>query len=257
MYPILFKIGPITIHTYGLMIALAFLLGIWLMSLRARKEGLDSQAVYDLGFYFLSGAIIGSRVLFVIINYERYLSAPLKIFYICEGGLVYYGGLIGALGLGFWYLKKVKLPLWPILDLAAPYVALGQAIGRLGCFSSGCCYGRPFSGPWGVVFTDLNCLAPLGRKLHPVQLYSVFANLLVFAVLLFIRKNRKFSGQVLGSYLVCYAVTRFSLEFWRGDKRGFIDVWGTTLSTSQFISFFILFAGIVLLILRRKKAVEG
>jgi len=252
MHPILFKIGPLTIHTYGLMIALAFLLGIWLMSHQAKKEGLNPQVISDLGFYLLAGAIIGSRLLFVIINYERYLSAPLKVFYIWEGGLVFYGGLIGAMGLGFWYLKEQQLPFWTTVDLAAPSIALGQAIGRLGCFSAGCCYGRPTLSFWGVTFTDLDCLAPLGVKLHPVQFYSALTNLTIFFILFKLQRAKKFSGQLLGSYLVLYAVGRFALEFWRGDQRGFVNLLGANLSTSQFISFFVLAGGIGLLLWRRR-----
>lgn len=257
MHPILFKIGPITVHTYGLMIALAFLLGIGLMSYQAKKEGLDSQSIQDLGFYALLGAIAGSRLLFVLINYESYLSEPWKIFYIWEGGLVFYGGLIGALGLGFWFLKKHQLPFWTIVDLAAPSISLGQALGRLGCFAAGCCYGKPSLSLFGITFSDLNCLAPLGVRLHPVQLYSSFANLTVFLILMLLQRAKKFSGQMLGSYLVLYAISRFTIEFWRGDERGFMEVLGKTLSTSQFISFFILAGGIGLLIWRKSKSVEN
>lgn len=251
MHPILFKIGPITIHTYGLMIACAFLAGIWLMSHQGKKEGLNPQLIQDLGFYLLLGAIVGSRLLFVAINYEQYLSEPWKIVYVWEGGLVFYGGLIGAMGLGFWYMKKHQLPFWTTVDLAAPSISLGQTIGRLGCFSAGCCYGRPSLSLFGVTFTDLHCLAPLGVRLHPVQLYSSLANLTVFLILIALQRAKKFSGQMLGSYLVLYAISRFTLEFWRGDERGFVNILGKILSTSQFISFFILASGVGLLLWRK------
>lgn len=254
MHPILFKYGSITIYVYGLMIATAFLLGINLMSRQAKKEGYNPQAIFDLGFYILLGAIIGSRLLFVLIGYEKYIHDPIKIFYLWEGGLVFYGGFIGAIGIGYWYLKKMKLPVLPVMDLAAPSLALGQAIGRLGCLASGCCYGRPAEVGWGIVFSDLNCLAPLGVRLHPTQLYQAILDFALFLILISLRRVKKFTGQLTGCYLTIYALSRFGVEFFRGDERGFIKLLGITLSTSQLISIFLFLGGIILLSWAGKKS---
>ncbi|MBI5788121.1 MAG: prolipoprotein diacylglyceryl transferase [Candidatus Schekmanbacteria bacterium] len=247
MHPVLISLGFIKIHTYGLLIAMAFLLGFWLMAKQGQKEGIgNTQIIYDLGFYILLGAIVGSRLLYVAIEYRRYLDEPFKIFYIWEGGLVFYGGLIGALILGGWYVKKQHLSFWQMADLAAPSLALGQSLGRLGCFSAGCCYGKLSTG-WGVVFTHPESLAPLGVKLHPVQLYSSLADLSVFVILLALQQVKKFPGQLIAYYLIFYSLDRYLIEFWRGDERGGINLGQIVLSTSQFISIFMFIAGLGLL----------
>ena len=139
MHPILFKLGPITIYTYGLFIALAFLASIYLAARSAKREGIDSQKIIDLSFYLMLAAIIGSRLLYVLLNFKYYLSAPGAIWQIWEGGLVFYGGLIAAAAVSFIYIRKKGLNLWQITDIFAPSLALGQAIGRWGCFFAGCC----------------------------------------------------------------------------------------------------------------------
>jgi phosphatidylglycerol:prolipoprotein diacylglycerol transferase len=253
MHPILFRIGPLTIHTYGLMLAIAFLTGISLAVRQAKLEGEDPQKVFDLCFYLVVAAIIGSRLLFVVLNYRFYLDNPLQIFMLWKGGLVFYGGLLGALMVGTWYIRRHQLPLWKITDILAPSIAAGQAIGRLGCFSAGCCYGRQTDLPWAVTFTDPNCLAPLGVQRHPTQLYSSAAALVIFLLLLLIYRFHRFRGQVFWSYVVLYSVGRFILEYFRGDERGFVRLLGHVLSTSQLISALALIIGITMLIILRKR----
>ena len=253
MHPILFRIGPLTIHTYGLLLAIAFLSGISLAVRQAKVEGEDPQKIFDLCFYLVVAAILGSRLLFVVLNYRFYLDNPLHIFKLWKGGLVFYGGLLGALAVGSWYMKRHKLPLWKLTDILAPSIALGQTIGRLGCFTAGCCYGKPANAAWAVTFSDLNCLAPTGIPLHPVQLYSSAAALVVFLLLLLIYRLHRFRGQVFWSYVVLYSVSRFILEFWRGDERGFTNLLGYTLSTSQLIACLAFIAGITMLFLLRKR----
>jgi phosphatidylglycerol:prolipoprotein diacylglycerol transferase len=157
---------------------------------------------------------------------------------------VFYGGLLGAIPVAWWYIKKHSLPLFRTLDVLAPAVALGQAIGRLGCFAAGCCYGAPSTAAWSVIFhsEDAHALVgvPLGIPLHPSQLYESLGTFLLLLWLLRILKNRRFEGQVFSSYLIAYAILRFSLEFLRGDvARG--TVFGGTLSTSQFIAIVVVF----------------
>src|SRR6266498_2676993 len=142
MHPVLIRIGPLTIHTYGVLVAAGFLLGLALAARQAKREGVPPERIIDIGFYVVLSAIVGSRLFFVALNYSHYIRHPLDIFKIWEGGLVFYGGLILAVPVSIWYIKKQKLDLSGIADIFAPSLAIGHAIGRLGCFFAGCCYGR-------------------------------------------------------------------------------------------------------------------
>lgn len=244
MHPILLKIGPVTIYSYGVAIATAFFAVTYLCARRAEKEGFDPQKIVDLGFYIILAAIVGSRLLYVIINIEYFLKNPLHIFKVWEGGLVFFGGLVGAATVAIVFLKKNRLPVWPLADIIAPFLALGQSIGRLGCFFAGCCYGRPTDVPWAITFTNKISLAPLHEHLHPTQLYSSISNLLVFSILLFIYKIKRFPGQVFWSYLFLYSVTRFTIETFRGDERGYLIE--NLISTSQFIGIIMMAVSIIM-----------
>jgi phosphatidylglycerol:prolipoprotein diacylglycerol transferase len=253
MYPILFKIGPLTIHTYGVILAIAFLTGISLAVRQAKVEGEDPEKIFDLCFYIVLAAILGSRLLFVLINYRFYLENPLNILKLWKGGLVFYGGLLGALAVGSWYIKRHQLPLWKLADILAPSIAVGQAIGRLGCFAAGCCYGKETDVAWAVTFADPYCLAPTGISRHPTQLYSSGTALLIFFLLLIVYRFHRFRGQVFWSYVALYSVGRFILEYFRTDERGVISLLGQTLSTSQFISGIAFVAAIAMLLFLRKR----
>ena len=252
MHPILFRIGPFTLHTYGLLISTGVLLAIALAVRQARREGEDPQKMMDLAFYLLLSSIVGSRLLYVLINYQDYLTRPWAIFKLWEGGLVFYGGFALAFIVGTWYLRRQQLPLWKTADIWAAPLALGHAVGRLGCFAAGCCYGKPTKVPWAVTFTDPQSLAILGVPLHPVQLYEAFANLLLFLFLSFYWAHRKFEGQVFWLYALLYSVIRFVLEFFRGDARGFLIP--PYLSTSQALGIVLGLASLVMLrrLARRK-----
>lgn len=242
MHPDLFRIGPITIHTYGVMVATGFLLGIGLAIRQARKEGIPPERISDLSFYLLIAAIIGSRILYIILNPGPYIKNPLAIFKIWEGGLVFYGGLILAVITGVIYIKRQGLNLWQIADVFAPSIAIGHAIGRLGCFFAGCCHGRPAEVPWAVTFTDPHSLAPLGIPLHPVQLYEAFGEFFIFIMLIFLRKRKTFRGELFWTYVVLYSILRFSVEFFRGDAaRGMLT---EGLSLAQAISVIMFFIAI-------------
>lgn len=234
MYPILFKIGPLTIHTYGVMLAAAFFLALALAVKQARKEGIAPERIVDLGLYLLVAAIVGSRLLFVLTDLQYYIENPLKIFMIWEGGLVFYGGLILGIPVGIYYIKRQKLPLWKVGDIIAPSVSIAQAVGRLGCFSAGCCYGKPTTLLWGVTFRDPDSLARLNIPLHPTQLYESLGTFLIFLFLILMRKKKSFDGQLFWLYVLSYSVLRFSIEFFRGDEiRGMF--FEGPLSTSQAI----------------------
>jgi phosphatidylglycerol:prolipoprotein diacylglycerol transferase len=262
MHPILFEIpriaflnwtiGPIPIRVYGLMIAMGFVIGVFLAAHQAKKEGINPDRVLDLGVYMLLTAIVGSRFLFVLTDLHAFAARPLDAFALWKGGLVFYGGLLAAVPVGIWYLKKHELPVWKTTDIMAPSIALGQAFGRLGCFSAGCCYGAPTSGPFSVIFTDPHSLAPLGVPLFPTQLMEATGNLAIFCALLLVRRSKKFDGQLFWLYVLFYAVLRFIIEFFRGDAiRGVY--FGNSISTSQIIAIcMFLLAGVMLWRLSKK-----
>jgi phosphatidylglycerol:prolipoprotein diacylglycerol transferase len=257
MHPILFKLGPLTIHTYGLFVASGFLLGLGLAVRQARKEGIPPHKIVDLGFYILLAAIIGSRLFFISINASHYIKNPLDILKIWEGGLVFYGGVFLALPAAIWYVKKNGLGIWKTADIFAPSIAIGHAIGRIGCFFAGCCYGKPAELlPWAVTFTDPESLvgASIGIPLHPTQLYESAGEFINFLILITLRRYKSFNGQLFMAYLLLYSVLRFIVEFFRGDvSRGFII---NNLSISQGISILIFLIAIIGLIILRKRSLQ-
>ncbi len=219
MYPILFKIGPITLFTYGFMIAVAFVIAIIFVFREAHREGINTEKFADLGFFIIISGIIGSRILYILINWPEYLKHPLSIFKVWEGGLVFYGGILGAMITSVFLLKRYKLPFWEMMDIFAPAVVLAQAIGRIGCFMAGCCYGISTNIPWAVKFNNYNTLAPRNIFIHPTQLYHSFANIIIFLILIYIlRKRRHFKGQIFSLYICLYSVGRLLVEFFRGDS---------------------------------------
>jgi phosphatidylglycerol:prolipoprotein diacylglycerol transferase len=175
MHPVLFRIGPFALHTYGVFVAIAFLASISLALREARRVGESADHILDLCFYILVAAIVGSRILYVVINWPVFQQDPLEILRIWRGGLVFYGGFIAAVLTAFWYVRKAGLSPWKTTDILAPSLAFGQFIGRIGCFFAGCCYGRPSDLPWAVTFTNPESLAPKGIPLHPTQIYSSYS----------------------------------------------------------------------------------
>lgn len=236
MYPVLLEFGFLKIFTYGLMVASGFFFAILLAANQGKKEGLDPQMIMDLCFYILLAAILGARVLYVIVEYKYFLAAPIDILKVWKGGLVFYGGLILAVGVSIYYLKKHQLPLWQMADILAPPIALGQAIGRWGCLFAGCCYGIRTDQPWGIIFKDSRSLAPLNVSLHPTQIYLSLNALMIFGILIWLRQRKSFEGQVFWAYGIIYSVGRFVIEYFRGDDRGF--AFQNILSTSQLIGIF-------------------
>jgi phosphatidylglycerol:prolipoprotein diacylglycerol transferase len=253
MHPILFKIGPLTIHTYGFLVAAGFFLGISLAIRQAREEGISSDKILDLGFYMLVAAIIGSRLFFVLINSAYYFKNPIEILKIWEGGLVFYGGILFAIPTAVWYIKRNSLAIWTTADLVAPSLAIAHAIGRLGCFSAGCCYGKTAeSFPLAVTFTDPQSLALIGVPIHPTQLYESAGELINFLILIILRRYKSFNGQIFLTYMLLYSVLRFIVEFFRGDvNRGFIS---SQLSFAQGISIMLFICAVIgIVVLRRRK----
>ena len=233
------EIGPMTLHTYGVLLALAFLAGLWAAAWQARKAGLNAGAIADMAVYVLIAGLVGAKLLLLAVEWGHYSRNPRELFSLVQSGGVFYGGLILAFPVAWWYARRHGLSGWTTADVLAPAVVLGQAVGRLGCFAAGCCYGRPANVPWAVTFRDEYARrvvgTPLDTPLHPTQLYESLACLAIFGLLVAIAARKRFHGQVALSYVVLYAVARFVIEFFRGDAaRG--TVFGGALSTSQFIA---------------------
>ncbi len=245
MHPILFRLGSLNIYAYGFFIAVGFVLGFFFAVRRGRQEGVPFERMVDLLFCTVLSAIIGSRLLFVLVNFDHYQDHPLQIFRIWEGGLVFYGGLILAVAVSLGYLKWNRLPVWKFADLFSPSIALGLFFGRIGCFFAGCCYGKETSLPWGITFTDPNSLARLNFSLHPTQIYEAISSLVIFFFLNWKRRRKTFDGQIFWLFLLLYSAIRFLIEFWRDDPRGFL--FGGIFSTSQGIGIFLAIASLFML----------
>jgi phosphatidylglycerol:prolipoprotein diacylglycerol transferase len=254
MHPVLIKIFGLEIHTYGVFIAAAFMVCTYIAIFMGKNEGIEQEILFDFIFYILIFSIIGARVFYVVINYSYYLKHPLAVLKIWEGGLVYYGGLIfGVFSVIFYKKKYPEIKLLHIGDILLTVLPLGQAIGRLGWLSAGCCYGRPCHLPWAIKFSDPQSLAPVNILLHPTEIYHAIVNFLIFLYLFFIvRKNKKFLGQSVVFYGILYSTGRFFIEFFRGDPRGHLWIF----STSQIISIFIFFTSIIAFFILKKNSKE-
>jgi phosphatidylglycerol:prolipoprotein diacylglycerol transferase len=210
--------------------------------------------VLDLGVYLVIAALVGAKLLLLLVNFNYFRTNPGEILVLARSGGVFYGGLIGATLVAFWYIKRHGLPLWTTCDMFAPGIALGHVVGRLGCLMAGCCYGTPTSVPWAITFTDpfaaANVGTPLNIPLHPTQLYEAGAELLILVFLLVTeRKGRTFPGRTFWGYMLLYAISRFIIEFYRGDERGLI----MGLSTSQFISLVLAPLSLIMLVVLRRR----
>lgn len=254
MFPDLISIGPITLHTYGLFVAVGFFVGLMNATRLAKDQGISSQQVMDMGFVIIISAIIGSRAMYVLMNASHYTRAPLDMLKIWEGGLVFSGGVIGVVLTMLWYIKRHGLHLGKTADLWAPSIAIGQGFGRIGCLMAGCCYGRPTDVPWGVTFTHSNCLAPLNQSLHPTQLYAALSAVAIFLVVMLLYKKKKFDGQVFLWFLIMHSTARLAIERFRGDDRGLLL--SSNMTLTQFVSILILVAsvGILLTVKSRRKS---
>jgi len=249
MYPRLVELGPITVYTYGVLLAAAYLLGLQLARIRARKRGLDQNRILDLGIYIIISALIGAKLLLLITDFKTFTADPRELLTLARSGGVFYGGLILAVGVALWYIRRIGLPLWTTCDVFAPGIALGHVVGRFGCLFAGCCFGKPTTRPWGITFTDpfaaANVGTPLGVPLHPTQLYEAGAELIILLMLLWTeRKGRPFAGRTFWLYMLLYAVSRFVIEFYRGDERGSVGIF----STSQFISILLAPLAVTMLV---------
>jgi phosphatidylglycerol---prolipoprotein diacylglyceryl transferase len=258
MFPRLIHIGSFYIPTYGVMIAIAYLVALWLLRRKAVAEGLPEQKILDLSIYLLASAILGAKLLLVIV--DLFKGEPITLLGVLQSAGVFYGGFICATAVGIWYLRKHRLPAWRIADMGAPSIALGEAIGRWGCLAAGCCWGKPWQGPWAITFTDpftgKNVGTPLNEALHPTQIYLSLNAFLIFLVLQWAYRRRTFDGEVFWLYVLLYSITRGVIEIWRGDSvRGSV----AGLSTSQFIGILaaLLSLGMLFYLSRRQREAEA
>ena len=254
MYPRLFELGPITVYTYGVLLAAAYLFGLKLAMVRAKARQLDEARVLDLGIYIIISALVGAKLLLLVLDFRTYVSNPRELLTLVRVAGVFYGGLILAVVVSLWYIRRVGLPLWTTCDVFAPGIALGHVVGRLGCLFAGCCYGKPTDLPWGITFTDpfaaSNTGTPLNVPLHPTQLYEAGAEALILLVLLATEsRGRRYAGRTFWLYMLLYAISRYIVEIYRGDPgRGTIGVF----STSQFISLLLVPLAVVMLLYLRR-----
>jgi len=237
MYPELLKFGNFTIYTYGVLVALGFFLGMQYI-VKYSKNLIDKQQVYDFLFYVIIFGIIGARLFYVLINLQYYISNPLEILKVWKGGLVYYGGFIVVLVFSYIYCKNKKIKILKLVDVFAPALALGHSFGRVGCFFSGCCYGK---------YTE--CFLSISHK-HPTQLYEAFGNLIIFFILHKLLNKSHKEGNIFVLYMLLYSILRFCVEFLRGDDRGQFLFY---LSPAQNISIVIFVIAVILLVYNKKK----
>lgn len=273
MYPVLFRIGPIPVNSYGLLIAFGFLTALFFILRDAKKAGIDEKAISDAAFFVLPIGIAGTRILHIVMFPESYSwSDPVGWFAIWRGGLVFQGGPPVALAFIYWFLRRRKVDFWQTCDIAFPYLALAHGLGRLGCFMYGCCYGAPSSVPWAIPFrrvpwdtalvatgspafldhlrrfSDMSADSHWSHAVHPTQLYSFVGLLTICGIMLFLRKHwHPYIGFTMPVYFVVYGVFRFIVEFFRGDHNpshmlGLSDqqLFSATFALAGVVLFFIL-----------------
>ena len=239
MIPILYDIRlfgyDLSLPTYGLLLAIAFLAALAVAVRGARREGIETTAMTDLWIISLLAGVIGAKLLLYLLDWRYYFDNPAAILASLRSAGVWYGGLLVAVAACLIVVRRRGLDGWVIGDIAAPAISLGQAIGRLGCFAAGCCYGKACELPWAVTFSNPRAHeitgVPLSVPLHPTQLYHALADFTLFLGLLWLVPRRKFNGQALLAYLILYAIVRGVIEVFRGDPRGALGA----LSTSQIL----------------------
>ena len=296
MQPVLFHLGESPVHSYPVLIGLGFLLGLWLASRAAPKAGIDRRIVVDLCWWLILSGLVGSRIAFILVNWDQYyypcfdyarfnalypnqaIDGPdcLRLFRFWTGGLVFLGGVIGAIAVMIWFLRREKISFWPMADVIIPSLALGQGFGRLGCFLAGCCFGQVSQAPWAIAWPRkslcflyqwrqglIGAQAAQSLPVHPVQLYDAAFGFALCAFLCWLRRRKRYDGQVFLSWLWIYPLGRSAIELFRGDSdRGFLFQWTlpalnrllglpeqtvNLLSTSQALSLGMVAVAMVLL----------
>jgi len=241
------------IRWYGVMMALAFLAGLWTATRRARRADISGEIIADVTMWLMGGSIIGARFVYVTTYWKQeFAGGPFaEVFMIQHGGLVYYGGLIGATLAGVGYLAWKRLPVWKIADILAPSIALGSVFGRIGCLLNGCCFGRACGLPWAIHFPADHETRGVG--VHPTEIYDALLNLILYLALAWLFRRKKFDGQILAQYFIGYAICRTTVEFFRGDYPA-DHIHAGIFTSAQLVSAPILLAGLALFCWRRKSS---
>jgi len=258
VHPVLYEIDlfgllnePVALHTYGVLIATGFMLAMTLAKRQGEREGEDPDRIVDMAFYVLLWGLIGARAVFILTKFDQFARNPFEIVAFWRGGLVWYGGFIGATLYVYFSTRKHRLNPLKFLDIVMPATALAHSFGRMGCLAAGCCFGLPTDKPWAVTFPDESMahaaqhnegLVGYGDAtlaIHPTQMYEALGEIGLFWLMISMRPHKRFHGQLFLTWLALYPVLRSTIEFFRGDsERG---VWMFGLSTSQYLS--ILVAG--------------
>jgi phosphatidylglycerol:prolipoprotein diacylglycerol transferase len=246
MHPILIDFGFFQLPSYGVLLATAVIIALWTLRRRADRAGMDGTHLVDFGLWLVIWALIGAKLLLILVELPRYLRDPASILGTIRAGGVFLGGFIAAVLAAIVLLRRYKLPALSSFDVLSPSLALGHAIGRIGCLLAGCCWGAACDLPWAITYTSPLAAerlgTPLHQPLHPFPLYSSLFNFGLYAVLAASYRRRPAAGRVFATYLVLYGIGRFLLEWTRGDAlRGF--VFGGALSTSQLISIVLMIIG--------------
>ena len=251
MLPILLHYGRFSLPTYGFLAAVGLLVGLSVCVRNAARQGIDADKTWNLGILAILAGIVGAKLLMVLNDWNYYKEHPRQIFSLTtlQAGGVWSGGLVLAVLVAWWYIRRNRIPVLRTCDAFAPGIALGHAIGRLGCFAAGCCWGKPTHLPWGVTFTNplaaLLVGTPLGVRLHPTQIYEMLVELANFFLLTWLLRRKKFDGQVIGAYMFVYGIARFFLEFLRDDPdRG--SVFGGFMTGTQLLAMGLVIVGGVL-----------
>ncbi len=248
MHPILFQLGVITIYTYGVLVATGVILGLLYARRQASRAGLPPREIWNLGIYMIFSALVVSKLWLVFSDWSYYAANPSGVFSVTvlQSGGTFYGGVLGAVLAILLYARVQKLPLLPVFDISAGALPLAHAIGRLGCFAAGCCYGRPTTMPWGVTFSDEAAArlagTPLHISLHPTQLYEAAAEFLNFLLLLWLGARQRFTGEIVGAYLILHGIERGVIEFFRDDP-GRTMMFHDGVSLMQIVSAALILAG--------------
>jgi phosphatidylglycerol:prolipoprotein diacylglycerol transferase len=248
VHPILFQSGWLTLYSYGVLAAAGFLAALLLAHRRASRMGLDPNNIWNLGIYGILVSLAGSKLWLILSEWGYFSAHPRQIFTwaTVQSAGDYYGGMVGGVVFILLYTYFQKLSFWSVMDLLAAPIAIGHAIGRLGCFAAGCCYGKPTALDWGVTFTsplaEKISGTPLGVALHPTQLYESAAEFMNFAILLWLGAKRRFTGQIIGAYFILYGVERGTIEFFRGDP-GRTLLFHDRVSLMQLVSVALILGG--------------
>ncbi len=215
MHPVLFNLWKYPVYSWGLSLAVAFVVAAVYAAMAGKKRGIDPDNVIDVALFVCIASIVGARLLYVVLNIRSYIDYPISVFYMRDGGLSYFGGLGAGIGVGVLYCRRQKISIGKMADLAGPAVSIGYAIARIGCLLNGCCYGRASEVPWALA------AGPGGMLRHPTQIYASISSVIIFFLLRAAEPKKKFEGQILWLYAGLYSVARFVVEFWRVGTRDY------------------------------------